>query len=187
MKALKLAALGIVLFFACVAQAQVSVNVNIGPAWGPVGYSDVDYYYLPDVEAYYDVPNSMFIYYEGRSWVRRSYLPSRYRNYDLYGGYKVVMRDYHGRTPYYNHRDYRTRYAKGYRGPSQRNIGERPGKWKNSKDYRHSNEVNRGRGGSIDRNDRRGDHSYDRRGNENRNDKGSSGKGDRGHGNGKRK
>lgn len=188
MKALKLAALGIVLFFACAAQAQVSVNLNIGPAWGPVGYSDVNYYYLPDVEAYYDVPNSMFIYYEGRSWVRRSYLPSRYRNYDLYGGYKVVMRDYHGRTPYYNHRDYRTRYAKGYHGPAQRTIGVRPGRGNTQyRDYRHSNEVNRGRGVAIDRNDRHGDHSYDRRGNENRNDKQSGSKGDHGHGSGKRK
>lgn len=123
MKVLKLVVLGLVLFFASPSQAQVSVNLNIGPAWGPVGYSNVDYYYLPDVEAYYDVPNSMFIYHDGRSWVRRTYLPSRYRNYDLYGGYKVVMRDYHGRTPYYNHREYKIKYAKGYHGPSQRNIG----------------------------------------------------------------
>src|SRR5665648_937912 len=109
MKALKLVALGIVLVFASSAQAQISVHLNIGspPAWGPSGYSDVQYYYLPDVEAYYDVNSSMFIYYEGSSWVHRSYLPSRYRNYDLYGGYKVVMNDYHGKTPYYNHREYK--------------------------------------------------------------------------------
>lgn len=184
MKALKLLVLGIVLFFASASQAQVSVNLNIGnpPAWGPSGYADVQYYYLPDVEAYYDVNSSRFIYYEGRSWVRRSYLPSRYRNYDLYGGYKVVMRDYHGKTPYYNHREYRTKYAKGYRGPSQRNIGERPGKG-NSHDYRQGNQVNRGRGTVIDRNDRHGDHSYDSRGN----DKHSGSKGNHGHGNGKRK
>jgi len=148
MKALKLVALGIVLFFASAAQAQISVHLNLGnpPAWGPSGYSDVQYYYLPDVEAYYDVNSSMFIYYEGRSWVRRSYLPSRYRNYDLYGGYKVVMNGYHGNTPYYNHREYRTKYARGYRGQVQRTIGERPGRGHNSRDYRQSNPVNRGRG-----------------------------------------
>ncbi len=190
MKALKLIVLGMLLFFAGGTQAQISVHLNIGnpPAWGPSGYSDVQYYYLPDVEAYYDVPNSMFIYYEGRSWVRRSYLPSRYRNYDLYGGYKVVMRDYHGRTPYYNHHDYRTRYAKGYRGQSQRTIGERPGRGNTQyRNYRESNQVNRGRGTAIDRNDRGGDYSYDRHGNESRNDKHSSSKGDRGHGKSKKK
>ena len=189
MKALKLVALGIVLFFASAAQAQISVHLNLGnpPAWGPSGYSDVQYYYLPDVEAYYDVNSSMFIYYEGRSWVRRSYLPSRYRNYDLYGGYKVVMNGYHGNTPYYNHREYRTKYARGYRGQVQRTIGERPGRGHNSRDYRQSNPVNRGRGGVIDRNDRHGDRSFDRRGNENRNDKHGNDKNDRGHGNDKRK
>ncbi|HEY3388681.1 MAG TPA: hypothetical protein VGK38_03855 [Prolixibacteraceae bacterium] len=183
MKTLKLVILGMMLFFAGATQAQISVHLNIGepPAWGPSGYSDVQYYYLPDVEAYYDVNSSMFIYYEGRSWVRRSYLPSRYRNYDLYGGYKVVMRDYHGRTPYYNHAEYRTRYARGYRGESQRTIGERPGRgYGRDKDYRQNNQVNRGRGGFIDRNDRRGDNSYDRRGREIRNDRrGNDNKNDR--------
>ncbi|HZK93262.1 MAG TPA: hypothetical protein VFC67_03580 [Prolixibacteraceae bacterium] len=189
MKALKLVALGIVLVFASSAQAQISVHLNIGspPAWGPSGYSDVQYYYLPDVEAYYDVNSSMFIYYEGRSWVHRSYLPSRYRNYDLYGGYKVVMNGYHGKTPYYNHREYKTKYAKGYRGPSQRNIGERPGRGSNSKDYRQSNQVNRGRGTVVDRNDKRGDKSYNRHGTENKNSKSGNNKNDRGRGNDKRK
>jgi len=194
MKALKLVALGIVLFFASAAQAQISVRLNIGnpPAWGPSGYSDVQYYYLPDVEAYYDVNTSMFIYYEGRSWVRRSYLPSRYRNYDLYGGYKVVMNGYHGKTPYYNHREYKTKYARGYRGPSQRNIGERPGRGNSNKDYRQSNQVNRGRGTAINKDDRRGDNSYDKRGNENKNnnrgnDNRGNDKNDRGDRNDKRK
>jgi len=189
MKALKLVVIGIILFFASAAQAQISVNLNIGtpPAWGPSGYSEVQYYYLPDVEAYYDVNASMFIYYEGRSWIRRSYLPGRYRNYDLYGGYKVVMRDYHGKTPYYNHRMYRTKYAKGYRGPYQRNIGVRPVRGNSSHDYRQSNKVNRGRSTTIQRNERHGDNSYDRHGSDNRNSKRGNDKNDRGHGNNKRK
>ena len=117
-----------VLFLAGTTQAQVSVNVNVGspPMWGPAGYSNVQYYYLPDVEAYYDVPSSMFIYQSGGNWIHRTYLPVRYRNYDLYSGYKVVMTDYHGSQPYYHHSDYKVRYAKGYHGPAQKNIGERP-------------------------------------------------------------
>lgn len=130
MKTLKLIAIGIVLFLVCPVQAQVSVNVNIGspPMWGPVGYSEVRYYYLPDVEAYYDVQSSMFIYYGGGVWIHRSYLPKRYRNYDLYGGYKVVMSDYKGNTPYTHFNEHKIKYAKGYRGQSQKNIGEKPGK-----------------------------------------------------------
>lgn len=130
MKTLKLIILAVGLFFAGSSQAQVSVNVNIGtpPMWGPVGYTDVQYYYLPDVYSYYDVHSSMFIYQSGGVWVHRTYLPSRYRNYDLYNGYKVVMTDYHGKQPYYNYSDYKVKYAKGYRGPAQKNIGAKPGK-----------------------------------------------------------
>jgi hypothetical protein len=172
MKSLKLVVLAVVLFLAAAAHAQVSVHVNIGtpPAWGPAGYSDVRYYYLPDVEAYYDVQTSMFIYFEGRSWVRRSYLQSRYKNYDLYSGYKVIMKDYHGDTPYFNHREYRALYAKGYRGPSQRTIGERPKRGNEKlRSYRLNNQANRGRGSVINSSDKLGDKNYNRRGDEKRN------------------
>jgi len=130
MKTLKLLVIVMAMFLAGTSQAQVAVNVNVGapPMWGPVGYSGVQYYYLPDVEAYYDVPSSMFIYQSGGAWIHRSYLPVRYRHYDLYSGYKVVMTDYHGKTPYYHHNDYKRKYAKGYHGPAQKNIGEKPGK-----------------------------------------------------------
>lgn len=46
-------------------QAQrVSVNINIGsqPAWGPVGYDYVDYYYMPDIDCYYSVNQGLFFY-----------------------------------------------------------------------------------------------------------------------------
>jgi hypothetical protein len=130
MKTLKLLVIVMALFLAGTLQAQVSVNVNIRapPMWGPAGYTGVQYYYLPDVEAYYDVPSSMFIYQSGGVWIHRSYLPTRYRHYDLYNGYKVVMTGYHGKTPYYHHNDYKRKYAKGYHGPAQKNIGEKPGK-----------------------------------------------------------
>jgi len=50
-----------------------------------------------------------------------------YSHYDLYTGYKVVMTDYHGTTPYTNHNKYKTKYKKGYRGESQKTIGAKPG------------------------------------------------------------
>jgi len=129
MKALKYIILGIGLIFASEAQAQISVNLNVGtpPQWGPSGYSNARYYYLPDVEAYYDVERSNFIYISGNTWVRRSQLPNHYRNYDLYNGYKVVMTDYRGNAPYTYYKQHKVKYAKGYRGKSQKNIGNRPG------------------------------------------------------------
>src|SRR5688572_7819384 len=122
--------LGMFLLISNTGRAQVAVSVNAGspPPWGPVGYTEVRYYYLPDVQAYYDVHSSRFIYYNGRAWVHRTYLPSRYKSYDLYSGYKVVLTDYRGNAPYTNHNVYKVKYAKGYRGEAQRTIGERPAK-----------------------------------------------------------
>ncbi|NVO18882.1 MAG: hypothetical protein HXX13_04230 [Bacteroidetes bacterium] len=130
MKKLQLIPAGILLFFAVAAQAQVSMSINIGtpPPWGPVGYAEARYYYLPDVQAYYDLQTSLFIYSSGGRWIHRTYLPGRYRNYDLYNGYKVVMTDYHGDAPYAHYREYRTKYHRGYHGEAQRTIGERPGR-----------------------------------------------------------
>ena len=129
MKTLKIFIVGIVLLLAGSTQAQVSVRLNVGtpPQWGPAGYDHARYYYLPDIECYYDVNNSSYIYLTGNRWIHSRSLPYRYRNYDLYGGYKVVMNDYRGNRPYDHFREYRSRYGRGYRGHEQRNIGVRHG------------------------------------------------------------
>ena len=98
------------------ANAQVSfpVKFNIGsqPDWGPVGYDHVDYYYLPDIDAYYDISSHQYVYLENNIWVHRAYLPVRYRGYNLYNGYKVVI---NSPNPWLRGAYYRTHYA-SYRG-----------------------------------------------------------------------
>lgn len=98
-------------------KAQVSLSINIGsqPQWGPTGYDHVDYYYLPDVDAYYNVPAQQYVYLEGGRWVWRASLPSRYSGYDLYNGYKVVMNT---PKPYLSHQTHVREYSKykNYRG-----------------------------------------------------------------------
>lgn len=93
------------------ASAQVSINVNIGsqPAWGPSGYNHVDYYYLPDIESYYDVATNQYIYQDGGRWIFARTLPPRYRGYDLYSGYKVVV---NRPKPYLNFSRDRVNYSK---------------------------------------------------------------------------
>lgn len=95
------------------AQVRVGVNINIGdqPEWGPSGYDYAEYYYMPDIETYYCVPRRQFVYLSGGRWVFSASLPPAYSHYNLYTGYKVVLRD-----PYaYRHfNDHRVRYA-GYR------------------------------------------------------------------------
>jgi hypothetical protein len=93
-----------------VAQVHIDLGFNIGsqPVWGPTGYDHVEYYYLPDIEVYYSVPQHKYFYYERGRWVGRSSLPARYHGYDLYNSYKVVLNE---PTPYLHHNIYRERYS----------------------------------------------------------------------------
>jgi len=162
MKTIILLVLGMILAIAGTAQGQISVNLHLGtaPAWGPRGYDNARYYYLPDVEAYYDVNTAMFIYLSGNSWIRRSYLPSRYRGYDLYHGRKVVMSNYHGSSPYYNHNAYRAKYGRGNQGHQQQNVENR-----NSRNERNHSDGRDNRNGRNDRNDEK---NHDNRNSDNK-------------------
>ncbi|QSB28463.1 hypothetical protein [Flavobacterium sp. CLA17] len=143
--------LTILSFFALsLSYAQVSVNVNIGtpPSWGPSGYNDVRYYYLPDLETYYDVNTSNYIYVSNGKWIQSRYLPRAYRNYDLYNEYKVVLTDYRGNRPYDNYKVHKVKYGKGYKGSPQKTIGQKPGKGNNKHhhDKGHGNDKGNGHG-----------------------------------------
>ena len=130
--------------------AQLSVNVNVGtpPAWGPAGYDDVRYYYLPDLETYYDVNTSNYVYINNGKWTRSRSLPVVYRNYDLYNEYKVVLTDYRGDRPYDNFKGHKVKYGKGYKGKPQKTIGVKPGKGNNkeAKYKAHGNDKVHGNG-----------------------------------------
>jgi hypothetical protein len=102
------------------ANAQISLSINIGkqPAWGPVGYDHVDFYYLPDINVYYDVARAQYVYPSGSQWVYGQNLPSRYNNFDLYNSYKVVVNE---ARPYLNNKVYAAKYAK-YKGQHNQQI-----------------------------------------------------------------
>lgn len=100
------------------AQVKFSVHVNLGqqPVWGPVGYDYAEYYYLPDIDSYYDINRQQFIYYSGSRWVFVNRLPSRYGNYDLYNSYKVVVNE---PRPYLHADVYRNKYRQA---PHERQV-----------------------------------------------------------------
>ena len=121
------------------AQIRFNLNVNIGsqPTWGPVGYDHVDYYYLPDIEAYYYVPRHQFIYMSGGRWVFSSSLPPQYRNYDLYSGYKVVMNEPRPYMHFDRDRDRYSRYRGNHSQANIQNSDDRKYRGRGWKDRRH--------------------------------------------------
>jgi hypothetical protein len=102
----------LLIVFAAPVKAQVHVNLGVNissqPIWGPVGYDAAQCYYLPDIETYYYIPSHRFYFLQNGRWINSSNLPSRYRNYDLYGSYKVVVNE---SQPWKHHATYRDKYA----------------------------------------------------------------------------
>ncbi len=128
MKSIKLVILGILIIFALHSiQAQSSENKNSdkAPSWGPSGYSFANYYYLPDIETYYDIRKSQFIFLKTGLWTQSRSLPSQFKNYDLNKGYKVVLNEYHGSSPFTAFKFHKETYYRGYYGGHQRSIGNR--------------------------------------------------------------
>jgi len=101
--------------------AQITFRINIGsqPLWGLAGYDHVEYYYLPEIEAYYYVPRHQFIFFEKGRWITRTSLPTRYRNFNMYNARKYVIND---QRPYLRHNEYKSRFSKHDNHSNQQNI-----------------------------------------------------------------
>jgi hypothetical protein len=147
-------------------EAQVSVNINIGrqPVWGPVGYDYVNYYYLPDLGVYYDVPRGLFVYFDFGRWNFAPSLPAMYGHYDLYHSYKVVIND---RNPWMRNNYYYSHY-RSYRGRYQPVIRDsRDNRYFAARDWNNHKHYDNGRYSDYDgyRGGKHGKVKYDKWGN----------------------
>ncbi|MDG4950932.1 hypothetical protein NLM59_08340 [Weeksellaceae bacterium KMM 9724] len=112
MKAIKIFVFSLLFVFTAQAQAQVTVNVNMGnpPAWAPAKGAKAQYYYLPEIDAYYDVQLARFIYLDNAKWVRSEKLPLKFKHYDLRKGKIIYLTDYKGKSPYKYHKKHKAKY-----------------------------------------------------------------------------
>ncbi len=136
------------------AQIRFNLSFNMGtqPEWGPAGYDYAEYYYLPDIDVYYNVPQRQFVYFSNGRWIFASSLPSRYRSYNLYNSYKVVINE---PRPYLHQEVYKTKYAR-YRGWNGRQSNNR--NYDRYKSYRGrgNNNNNNSNNNNNNSNNRRG-------------------------------
>ncbi len=138
MKTLKLFVFG--LLFISASQAQVAVNVNLGtpPVWAPAERVATQYYYLPEIDSYYDVPAQRFIYPNNGKWVKAKKLPKYYSNYNLKGGKIVYLTDYRGNAPYKYHKNHKAKYYVKRGGPNNV-IYVQDHNYKKNKNYKNQN------------------------------------------------
>jgi hypothetical protein len=88
------------------AQAQVGVNVQIGhPAWGPAVPAGTQYYYVPEIDGYYDLAAQRYIVLRNGQWVPVAAMPG----YNPANFHPVVV-NYRGRQPWTQYRDHHARY-----------------------------------------------------------------------------
>jgi len=89
------------------AHAQVSVNVQVGaPVWGPPVPAGVQYYYIPEIDGYYDLYNGVYLVFRDGYWMT---LPSVY-GYDPYAFHPVPVY-YQGPQPWQYVVQHRARYG----------------------------------------------------------------------------
>ncbi len=125
----------ILAFNGCVTTSYDNQDMQYSnPSWAPAYYPGVRYYYLPDIETYYDLSNQEFVYLYDGQWLFSHTLPPFYSGYDLYNGYIVVLnRDVY--QPWMHHQFYVSNYPRFYYRSLYNNTGNR--------DVRGFNEIER--------------------------------------------
>ncbi len=84
------------------------------------------YYYLPELESYYDVKNNRYIYAKDGKWISAKRLPERYKNYTYKTTRRVVLTD--KSAPYKNFSTHKAKYYKNKKATAKRTVSVRPGK-----------------------------------------------------------
>jgi|GEM_PF-740399 len=122
-------------------------NYNENPGYynNTNNYSTDDYYYLPDIDAYYNIPLQQYVYFDGGRWITNPYLPAMYRGFDLYAANKYRI---HEARPYLRADFYRNRYA-----PYRREFRPAP-VVVNRGGYAYNNGYGRDYGHNVYRDDR---------------------------------
>lgn len=112
------------------------IRVKAAPVWAKAAPVNVKYYYLPDIQTYYDVPAQRYIYLNNGSWVKASALPARYKGYNMYTSNPVYLTDYKGNSPYKLYKVHKVKYKGKGRWKSDHNDKR---KHKNDDDHKYGN------------------------------------------------
>lgn len=104
------------LFTGCMMMSPVrtiSTTTYENPQWAPPYYSGARYYYLPDLELYYDLSAREYIFLVDGRWRFSPYIPAMYQNYDLENCFCVVL-NVEVYKPWLHHQYYVSHYPRYY-------------------------------------------------------------------------
>ena len=83
------------------------------PEWAPPYSEGVRYYYLPDIEAYYDLSARQFVYLSNGRWYDSPQCPSVYAGFDLNNCFAIAL-DVNVYQPWMHHQYYVSHYPRYY-------------------------------------------------------------------------
>lgn len=112
---------GILLLIGNISQAQIAETNDIQPEHKMVANATDDlafiatrYYYYPNLDAYFDSKEGLFIYNQNGQWLKIKELPTGYRGYSIYNGMNFAVNDYNGDKPYTKLADHQKEFPKKY-------------------------------------------------------------------------
>lgn len=92
----------------------VRQNISyINPNWAPEYHESVRYYYLPDIECYYDLSAGQYVYLRNGRWYNSNYFPSFYYDFNIDNCFVVILSSDVYR-PWMHHQYYLTHYPRYY-------------------------------------------------------------------------
>lgn len=99
----------------CTVAYVPAINNPEVPNWAPAydNTNRAQYYYLPDIECYYDIVNHDFVYLENNQWMFTNTLPPAYDWYDLNSCYTVIL-DAKVHEPWMHYSYYVSHYPRYY-------------------------------------------------------------------------
>ena len=119
MKKLYFLLIGILLLSANISTAQIAETNDLQAnetAKDEVAlpFTVVRYYYYPNLDAYFDNQENVYIYEQKGQWVKAPEIASGYRCYSLYNNMRYEINDYAGDKPYENLSEHRKQFPKKF-------------------------------------------------------------------------
>ncbi len=120
--------LSAMIFQSCASTFYVSNRPDIvrPPVWAPA-YENADlihYYYLPDIQAYYDVYNQEYVYLEEGNWRFSAFLPNYYSGFNINNAFVIVLNS-QVHEPWMHHEIYESHYPRFYYQSSANTMNTR--------------------------------------------------------------
>lgn len=81
-----------------------------------INHTKTRYYFYPNLDAYYDIEKSVFLYKVNEIWIEKKTIPANYRGYSLYNNYKVEITDFFDEKPFENLKENQEKFPKDFKG-----------------------------------------------------------------------